>query len=455
MVGADGPGIHEIAARLAAGDRETVAWLYDSTSSDLYRRLRRRYEYPGGPDAADLLQETFLLCLRDEARLLRGFAAGLPEGAPALPSLQGYLWDLACGVASNVRRSMWSRRARPMPEEAPLPAAEPPAERSAVARDALRRLDGCLRRQGERLYLYFKLRYVDGMAPEEIAAGTGWSKKATYKLRQALNEAVQRCLEQTGLGTEWLAVGLLAAVLLAASACRQPRPELKVPVVVRGHREVIAGPAGRLRPRFLSPKARPGLCLAPPAAADTSRWEAVLTFDGEESPGGRAAPAARAGPTLCFEGAIPPRLRASSRIALCGRLVDRFDGTEHRLSCREIAYEPSGAASLDRLEGRFQALIAGRASLPLDELLRRVDGFIREAGAPFPFTAARYQLVATHYLIQEGTPTALAEAGRRLDRLPAWLADVAALARSLQASHQRGRLALAACARGTAWPELQ
>ena len=71
-VGADAPEAQEIAERLAAGDRATIAWLYDSIAPDLYRRLRRRYEYPGGPDAADLLQETFLLCLRDGARLLRG-----------------------------------------------------------------------------------------------------------------------------------------------------------------------------------------------------------------------------------------------------------------------------------------------------------------------------------------------------------------------------------------------
>src|SRR5581483_9310888 len=117
------------------------------------------------------------------------------------------------------------------------------------------------------------------------------------------------------------------------------------------------------------PQAKPGLCLVPPAAADTSRWEAVLTFDGEESPAGLAAPAARAGSTLCFDGALPARLRASSRIALCGRLVDRFDGTERRLPCREIAYQPADAPPLERLEDRFQELVAARAALTLDETL--------------------------------------------------------------------------------------
>lgn len=110
MDSADDPGAHAIAERLAAGDRDTIAWLYDTLAPGLYRRLLRRYGYPGGPDAADVLQETFLLCLRDEARLLRGTLAGRPAGSPALPPLRQYLWDLACGVAANARRSVWSRR---------------------------------------------------------------------------------------------------------------------------------------------------------------------------------------------------------------------------------------------------------------------------------------------------------------------------------------------------------
>src|SRR5690349_17552190 len=119
MAGADDPEAHELAERLATGDAEAVAWLYDQAAPDLYRRLRRRYERPGGPDAADLLQETFLLCLRDGARLLRGVLEGLPPGSPALPPLRRYLWDLACGLAANARRSVWSRRSQPLPEVAP------------------------------------------------------------------------------------------------------------------------------------------------------------------------------------------------------------------------------------------------------------------------------------------------------------------------------------------------
>jgi len=458
-VGADDdPKAHEIAERLNAGDPVALAWLYDNVAPDLYQRLLRRYGYPGAPDAADVLQETYLLCLRDEARLLRGFLAGQPAASPALPALRRYLWDLACGVASNVRRSVWSRRVRGLPEDADPAAGEPPVERAAVARDALRQLDGCLGQQGERLYLYFKLRYVDGLTPEEVAVGTGWSKKATYKLRQALNEAVQRCLDLLKLRAgDWLTVLLVAALLLAGTACRQPAPMppmLPVAVVARGHREVVLLPTGAARPLVVGRREPAGLCFAAPAATDTSRWEAELTFDSTPSPTGFAAAAARAGPTLCFEGMVPPRLRAAARLALCGRLVDRFDGSARRLPCRTIAYQPD-SRPLDQAEERYHAVVAARPSLPLGEALRRLDALEAAVRAPFPLTAARLQLIAAHFLTQEGTPAALAEAQQRLDRLPAWLGGDATVVRSSQAAYQRGRLALARGARGAAWLAFQ
>ncbi len=452
IAGADDPEAHEIAERLAAGDPDAAAWLYDTVAPDLYRRLGRRYGYPGGPDAADVLQETFLLCLRDGARLLRGVLADQPAGAPALPELKRYLWDLACGVAANLRRSVWSRRVLPLPE-APLAAGEPPAERSAIARDALARLDGCLAAKGTRLYLYFKLRYVDGLTPEETAAATGWSRKATYKLRQSLNEAVEHCLDHLGLRpATWLSALTVVLLLFAASACRSQPPRLPVRAVVRGHREVLLPPTGRALPLVMGRHDKVGLCFAVPAGEDTSRWEAALTFAGEESPTGFAA-AVRVGPTLCFDGAVPEKLRASSRIALCGRLIDRFDGTLRSLPCRDIAYQPD-SGPLDRADARWHALVAARPSLPLAEFLHRLDALAAlAAGASpaLPLTAARLQLVATHFLTQEGTPEALAAARDRLSRLPAWLGGDAALARAAQLAYQRGRLALASGSRGAAW----
>jgi DNA-directed RNA polymerase specialized sigma24 family protein len=449
IAGADDPEAHEIAERLAAGDPDAAAWLYDTVAPDLYRRLGRRYGYPGGPDAADVLQETFLLCLKDGARLLRGVLADQPAGAPALPELKRYLWDLACGVAANARRSVWSRRVETLPET-PLAADEPPAERSAIAKDALARLDGCLAARGTRLYLYFKLRYVDGLTPEETAAATGWSRKATYKLRQALNEAVEHCLDHLGLRpATWLSALTVVLLLCAASACRSQPPRLPVTVVVHKHREVLLLPAGRARPLVIGRHDKVGLCFAVPAGDDTSRWEAVLTFAGEESPTGFAA-AIRVGPTLCFDGAVPGPLGAASRIALCGRLIDRFDGSLRSLPCRDIAYQPD-SGPLERLNDRFHAVVAARPSLPLDEFLRRLDALAAAARSTLPLTAARLELIAVHFLTQEGTPDALAAARDRLARLPAWLGADAALARSAQVAYQRGRLALASGSRGAAW----
>ena len=305
-VGVAAPEAQDLAARLAAGDPAAVAWLYDRVAPDLYQRLRRRYGFAGGPDAADLLQETFLLCLRDGCRLLRGCLAGQAPEAPALPLLQRYLWDLACGLAANARRSVWTRRVVAMPA-APLAAPEPPAERSAVSRDALARLDGCLEGSGERLYLYFKLRYVDGLDPgRDRRRDRVVEESDTYKLKQALNEAVERCVGKLGLALGgWLPALAALALLLAASACRREAPRLPVvAVVVRGNQDVLlAGrrppPAARVVGR--SPD-KAALCFAAPAREDTSRWEAVLTFAGEASPAGFAAAAARAGSTLCFEG---------------------------------------------------------------------------------------------------------------------------------------------------------
>jgi len=40
---------------------------------------------------------------------------------------------------------------------------------------------------------------MDNLTPEEIAQSTGWSRKATYKLKQTLNSEVQTCAEALGL----------------------------------------------------------------------------------------------------------------------------------------------------------------------------------------------------------------------------------------------------------------
>lgn len=190
--------VHERLRELLAGDRNAAAWLYDTFAPGLYRRLRQRYERPGGPDPGDLLHDAFVLFLQREGKVLRDFVERHPDDDGAAVALERRLWDLACGVAANRRRAAWVRRVFALPV---LAAIDPGAgaERGAVARDSLARLDDCLRENPERVYLYYKLRFFDGLTPEEIAGATGWSRKATYKLKDVLNQAVRRCVERLGL----------------------------------------------------------------------------------------------------------------------------------------------------------------------------------------------------------------------------------------------------------------
>lgn len=181
-----------------AGEHDSVAWLYDTFAPGLFRRLSQRYGYPGGLDPDDVLQDTFLLLLRHQRRALRRFVER--EGLETVdqPRLARYLWNLACGVASNRRRRVARRTVVPLFEDEEI-VEEATAERQTVERDQLERLDACLRQRSSRIYLYYLLRHRDGLLPEAIARATGWSMKATYKLKQTLDRAVALCAEQLGL----------------------------------------------------------------------------------------------------------------------------------------------------------------------------------------------------------------------------------------------------------------
>lgn len=186
--------VEEKLERISKGDPEATAWLYDSFAPRLARRLRSRY-----PDLdaelEDLVQDVFVLFLRPEGDLVRAF---LDRHPPTRSALERRLWDLGCGLASNRRRSARHQRVVYLDDRDrsdPIP----DAERRAVHRDRLERLDTCLQKGNPRVYLYFKLRYRDGLSPEEIAQATGWSRKATYKLKQSLNQEVKACAEALGL----------------------------------------------------------------------------------------------------------------------------------------------------------------------------------------------------------------------------------------------------------------
>lgn len=188
---------HELEEKLelvVEGDPEATAWLYDTFAPRLARRLGSRY-----PDLAteleDLVHDVFVLFLRPEGELVRSF---LDRYEATRSALERRLWDLGCGLASNRRRSSRRRRVVHL-DDRDRTDPVPDAENRVVDRDRLRQLDACLQKANPRVYLYFKLRYRDGLSPEEISRATGWSRKATYKLKQALNEEVKTCAEALGL----------------------------------------------------------------------------------------------------------------------------------------------------------------------------------------------------------------------------------------------------------------
>lgn len=190
--------VHQHLQAILDGDRSSAAWLYDTFADELFVRLRHRYGYPGGLDPDDLLQDSFIFYFQRQAKVLGDFLRRTPRRRLTRKALLRHLWDLACGLASNRRRSAALRTVVPI-DELRTRATTADAERQTIDRDAVEQLDRCLSESGERLYLYYKLRYRDGLTPQQVARATGWSMKATYKLKQRLNEAVERCAELLGI----------------------------------------------------------------------------------------------------------------------------------------------------------------------------------------------------------------------------------------------------------------
>ncbi|MEO1087608.1 MAG: ECF-type sigma factor [Acidobacteriota bacterium] len=180
--------------RLVGGDASAAAWLYDSYAAGLFRRLRWRYPRL---EPEDLLHDLFVAVFKDDCRLLRELKDRSPLPIPG-SVLERRLWDLACGLATNRQRSHGHSKTLQLAETFDEADARPSAERAAVDKDRLERLADCIERTNARVFLYFQLRFRDGLAPEEIVGVTGWSKKATYKLKQRLNDAVKRCAEALG-----------------------------------------------------------------------------------------------------------------------------------------------------------------------------------------------------------------------------------------------------------------
>ena len=424
--------VQEQLHRILTGDRSAAAWLYDTFSPYLFRRLSQRY---GDLSSEDLLQDSFVLFFQNDYRVLRRFLDRVPAPERTGSRLERYLWDQACGVATNRRRSRAARHDVPLPAAAEV-SIEPTAERRSIDRQRLARLDGCLKGGSRRAYLYFKLRYVDGYAPREISRITGWSQKATYKLKQVFSSLLERCLELLG----WAPVLL---IVLGTIACSVPEPASRaardLDVVLRGYQQVIVRDDGTLLPLYLGRRGPFKACLQPAAAEDTSQWQARLLLNDRREPEQPfRAPAVRMVTTLCFEREIPEDLPAAAELGLCVEVRDRHDQSRFELPCQELRHEADDTAL--RAARKARAGLWAQAQ-NVGELLDGLD-LLAEQAEGLPFERVAIQLMATHELRQQGTPEALAAARRRLADLPAWLAQPEASRWAAQVAMERARLEL-------------
>ncbi|MEM7356132.1 MAG: hypothetical protein AAF657_35275, partial [Acidobacteriota bacterium] len=246
----------------------------------------------------------------------------------------------------------------------------------------------------------------------------------------------------------------LFAAALWTAAC-DPASTLDTPVTIRWHREIEQLADGRVRLVVVGFERLVSLCFDLPPAIDSSRWEAEIRFDGQPAPAGFQPIASRLGRTICFDAKPPPGLPATDELALCARVVDRFDGRTWRPPCGVLRFEPD-ATHLTAAEAALAELLGNRLDDGIEPLVRDLDRLASEHASRLPVFALRIRLVAAHYLAQEGTPEALADARHRLMDLPTWLEASGAEAWQAQAAHQRALFHLhAERDLALAWSELQ
>ncbi|MEM7588224.1 MAG: hypothetical protein AAF560_32850, partial [Acidobacteriota bacterium] len=72
--------------------------------------------------------------------------------------------------------------------------------RELVDRESLARLERCISDSVRaEIYLYYKLRFWEGLTPAEISRVLGQPRKTVYRFRDALNEVVKQCAERLGM----------------------------------------------------------------------------------------------------------------------------------------------------------------------------------------------------------------------------------------------------------------
>ena len=257
----------------------------------------------------------------------------------------------------------------------------------------------------------------------------------------------------------WRAPGWTAAAVVLAAGCGPPVVDL--PVTVRGHLELRIGDRGETAPLLLglredAGEGDVGLCVTLPDARDTSRWEGTLRFDGRPSPTGAGPPAARLGRTLCFDGRVPADLEPSAALPLCLEVHDLYDGSRFRLPCAAVAYLPRRTEAFRAATARRAALLARIGDLSAGELSAELDALATEvAGDGFPMMAVNLELIAVHYLTQQGTAESRTEAQRRLTSLPDWVERPEAGTVGATVAFQRAELQRTAGAGEAAWRHLE
>lgn len=161
---------------------EALVTLFNQLRDELVSTLL--YVLGNADDAQDAAQEAFLKCWR--ARQTMG----------DVQNLRAWIFRVGLNAAKDYRRSAWSRRSRPLPEnDLMLPACEDAASQSLEDREALDRLRAAISHLRPEEQEVFLLRQNGELTYEQIAevrnAPVGTVKTqmraALQKLRKVLN----------------------------------------------------------------------------------------------------------------------------------------------------------------------------------------------------------------------------------------------------------------------------
>jgi len=239
-----------------------------------------------------------------------------------------------------------------------------------------------------------------------------------------------------------MALGLTALGTVGCGSSPEPAKPLPpgTEVTVRNHRELTVLDDAVI-PRFLGGR-DPGLCLQVGEGVDASQWRALLTFEGirDRDAEETGEPVARSGDVLCFERSWPEGLESPADLRLCGTLVDLYDGSRFDVPCQTLRLEPDDGARAALME-EVNTAVAERRNGYFGEFLDRlVDVAHRARAQGFPALNLRVDLIAVHYILQEGELETLPRAERLLRTLPPWIDRPAATALAADTAYLAGVL---------------